>query len=295
MPELPEVETIARQLDHHLRGWHLGRVVLSRRDIVHGSTRSLKRLLPGNQVQCVRRRGKRVILDLARESDPRRDVCPCSRAVPPPLMELVFHLGMTGQLTVRPTDDPLEPHTHLRIAIERTRRELRFRDPRRFGGVWCLTDRESRNGRMLGELGPEPLELTVADFRRLLGRKRQIKALLLDQRAIAGLGNIYCDETLHAASIHPLTRADLLDRQQSARLLRAIKTTLRRAIRFNGSTISDYRGADGQTGSFQRFHRVYQKKGSSCHTCDTPIERILAAGRSTFLCPSCQCTPKGRR
>jgi formamidopyrimidine-DNA glycosylase len=267
MPELPEAETIARQLHRELGGKTLGRVLALREDIVRGGNGSLECLLPGRRVRRVWRRAKRVHVDLAGHEG------------------LVFRLGMTGRLTVASSDSPVEKHTHFRIAIGNAEKELRFCDPRRFGGVWVVngTDAEAD-----AKLGLEPLDATPAQFRAALSRRRQIKALLMDQTAIAGLGNIYCDESLHAAGIHPLTRADRLDREAAGRLLRAIKTTLRRAIRFNGSTLMDYRDADGREGSFQKLHRVYQREGQPCRTCRTPIRRILAAGRSTFFCPKCQ-------
>ncbi|MCH7591173.1 MAG: bifunctional DNA-formamidopyrimidine glycosylase/DNA-(apurinic or apyrimidinic site) lyase [Planctomycetes bacterium] len=275
MPELPEAETIARELHTLMRGATLDRVTLRRRDIVHGDPRPLSRILPGRIVRGVRRRAKRVILDL----DPHT--------------ELVFHLGMSGRLTLQPHDDPVEKHTHLRIRLRDSDQELRFRDPRRFGGVWCLTGSSRHVGKRLGPLGGEPLEMKPAAFRRLLQRRRQIKALLLDQRVIAGIGNIYCDEALHAANIHPVTQAAQLESSEAGRLLRAIKSTLNKAIRFNGTTLKDYRRADGTTGSFRQFHRVYDRKGKPCQTCETPIERIIAAGRSSFFCPRCQ--PNGKR
>ncbi len=270
MPELPEAETIARQLQRQLAGRTLGRVRLTRKDIVHGDPRPLDKLLPGRCVERVHRRAKRVILGLDGG------------------VELVFRLGMTGRLIVCPSEQPVEKHTHLRIAIREASQELRFCDPRRFGGIWCLTESGRHGGEALSELGLEPLETTAAAFRTAMNRRRQIKALLMDQAVIAGLGNIYCDESLHAAGIHPLTRADTLSAERADGLLRAIKTTLRRAIRFNGSTIMDYRDADGREGSFQKLHRVYQREGKPCRTCRTPIRRILAAGRSTFFCPNCQ-------
>jgi formamidopyrimidine-DNA glycosylase len=226
--------------------------------------------LTGRRVRRVRRRAKRLVIDLNSGA------------------ELVFHLGMSGQLTIRPVGRPLEPHTHVRIAIKGTKRELRFRDPRRFGGVWCLTGSEEYVGRKLGEVGLEPLEIKITEFRRAIDRRRQVKALLLDQRVIAGLGNIYCDESLHAAGIHPLTPANKLDSAQTQRLLRAVKSTLRKAIRFKGSTFSDYRRAEGLEGSFQRHHRAYKRDGQPCRACGTLIVRLRVAGRSTFVCPKCQ-------
>jgi len=270
MPELPEAETIARQLQRQLAGRTLGRVRLTRTDIVHGDPRPLGKLLPGRRVTQVSRRAKRVIFSLDGG------------------IELVFRLGMTGRMIVCPTDDPVEKHTHLRITIDATSNELRFCDARRFGGVWCLTESNRFIGKPLGEVGLEPLEVTPTAFRVALSRRRQIKALLMDQTVIAGLGNIYCDESLHAAGIHPLTQADTLSSDRANRLLRAIRMTLRKAIRFNGSTLMDYRDADGREGSFQKLHRVYQRRGEPCCTCRTSIRRILAAGRSTFFCPTCQ-------
>lgn len=268
MPELPEAETIARQLQRELAGRMLGPIVHARPDVIHGADSPLEVMLPGRCVRAVRRRAKRIIVELDGE------------------LSLLFRLGMTGRLGVAEAASPVEKHTHLRIAIEGTGRELRFRDPRRFGGVWCVAPGDG--SATDGGLGIEPLEATLAQFRAVLARRRQIKALLMDQVAVAGLGNIYCDESLHAARIHPLTRADRLNNEATARLLRAIKATLRRAIRFNGSTLMDYRDANGREGSFQKLHRVYQREGQPCRNCRTPIRCILAAGRSTFFCPRCQ-------
>ncbi len=274
MPELPEAETIARGLDRGLTGHVLDRVRVARKDVIHGDPRPLSRLLPGRRVVRVHRRAKRVIVTLK------------------PDAELVFHLGMSGRLTMDRADGPVEKHTHLRVAVRGENFELRFRDPRRFGGVWCYAGSTRHVGRRLGPLGVEPLEATPGCFRQLLSRRRQIKALLLDQRAIAGIGNIYCDEALHAAGVHPLTQAGTLDTARAGRLLRAIKSTLNRAIRFNGSTLVDYRGADGAEGSFQKHHRVYQRTGQPCRACGTPIEHMQVAGRSSFFCPCCQPSPK---
>ena len=145
----------------------------------------------------------------------------------------------------------------------------------------------------LGPLGPDPLEIKSAAFRKLLQRRRAIKSLLLDQTIIAGLGNIYCDESLFAACIHPLRQARSLTEDEANRLLRAIKTTLRRAIRFKGSTFMDYRDADGKPGSFQRFHRVYDRGGEPCRACGTLIAKIVVAGRSSWYCRMCQ--PRSKR
>jgi formamidopyrimidine-DNA glycosylase len=272
MPELPEVETIVRALRDDMVSLAITSVVVSRRDIIHGDPRPLTRLLPGRHIFDVRRRAKRVIVELH------------------PPVRLVFHLGMSGRLTLSQAASPVETHTHLRIAVGDDGLELRFRDPRRFGGVWCFAGGKRHRGRQLGELGPEPLDMSFRGFRRITRTRRQIKALLLDQRVIAGLGNICCDESLHAAGIHPQTRADTLGAGQTKSLLRAVKSTLRKAIRYKGSSMADYRQADGRTGSFQKHHRVYRRQGQPCHTCGTSIERLITAGRSTFFCPVCQGT-----
>lgn len=270
MPELPEAETIARQLHSQLAGVYLEVVLHARVDMIHGDPRPIGKILKDRKVQKIHRRAKRIIFDLE------------------PSAQMIFHLGMTGSLTIVHRNDPVEKHTHLRVTVKNTIQELRFRDPRRFGGIWVLTDHKKYQGKKLGELGPEPLEITPAMFRKQLDRNRQIKALLLDQKMLAGMGNIYCDEALHAARIHPLTSASILDRKSTDRLLRNIKTILHKAIKYNGSTLMDYRTAEGASGSFQNQHRVYNKKGQPCRRCGVMIIRMIVAGRSSFVCPQCQ-------
>jgi formamidopyrimidine-DNA glycosylase len=204
-----------------------------------------------------------------------------------PTGQLIVRLGMTGRLQVQRANEPVEKHTHLRIAIDDERCELRFHDPRRFGGIQYVANGTGNDA----TLGVEPLEVSKFEFRALLRRRRQIKALLMDQSAIAGLGNIYCDESLFAARIHPLTLADTLSNEKVDRLWAAIRATLRRAISYKGSTLMDYRDASGEHGGFQLRHRVYQREGEPCRKCGTAIKRIIAAGRSTFFCLKCQ----GRR
>ena len=270
MPELPDVETIVRELRTRLTRRRVESATVERADVVHGDPRPLGALIAGRLVKTVDRRAKRIIIELTRN------------------LRLVFHLGMSGRLTIDDHDNPIAKHTHVRIGFGREIGELRFRDPRRFGGVWVLTDAGEYVGKRLGRLGPEPLELAAKGFRRILASRRQIKALLLDQSKIAGLGNIYTDEALYAAGVHPMTPADALAEPIAGQLLRAIKQTLRRAIRARGSTLMDYRTVDGQTGSFQRQHRVYGRTGQPCRKCGAPIERIIVAGRSTCFCPRCQ-------
>jgi formamidopyrimidine-DNA glycosylase len=273
MPELPEAETIARQLHRQLAGHDLGDVMLARPDMVKSPTPDFEERARNRRVSKVYRRAKRVVIELD------------------PPATIIFGLGMTGRLSVVPVGVEIEKHTHLRIEIPDLDAELRFRDPRRFGGVWFhnrekgSTIDDAQND-LFEKFGVEPLTCTLKQFRQLLSRQRQIKALLMDQTAIAGLGNIYCDESLHASRIHPLTRADQLN--DPSALLIAIKSVLRRAIRSKGSTLMDYRDADGAEGAFQRLHRVYGREGEPCKSCSTKIKRITAAGRSTHFCPRCQ-------
>ncbi len=273
MPELPEAETIATQLNHCLSGVSFGRVILRRREMVHGDRRSLTSTLPGRRVRQVTRRGKRVLIELH------------------PKAMLVFRLGMTGQIMVTPATKLRDRHVHLSIKLQDDDRELRFRDVRRFGGIWFREADSQADDDGLGGLGPEPLELDLAQFAEICNRARQIKALLLDQSAIAGLGNIYCDEALFQAKVHPLIPASELKASQRRRLFRSIQAVLTRAIKAGGSTLRDYRTATGQEGNFQNEHRVYGRTGEPCGRCKAVIERQIIAGRSTHFCPLCQAVP----
>lgn len=270
MPELPEVESVARELDSLLRNCSFGRVHLSRPCIVRESDGALDSLINRRRIERVYRRAKRVLFELS------------------PPTTLVFHLGMSGRLTLSAKAEEIETHTHLRIAIAGRGLELRFRDPRRFGGVWCFRGPICREAARLGVVGPEPLTLTFRRFEPIISRARQVKALLLDQRVVAGLGNIYTDEALYAAGVHPQTRGDQLNITEKQRLLRAIHKTLREAIRHKGSTLVDYRLADGSKGGYRRYHQVYDRAGERCNGCGEVIIRITAAGRSSYLCPKCQ-------
>ncbi len=275
MPELPEAESIVRALRPHLCGKTLTRVALHRPAIVRAGRRAVVdgRGI-GRVIAGVSRSGKRVVIEFTGGA------------------RLVVALGMTGRLTVVPTGEPLLKHTHFQARITGTGTELRFRDPRRFGGIWYLDKDEPIAGPRLGPLGPDALSVRLPVFRDLLRRKRQIKALLLDQRAIAGLGNIYCDEALHRTGIHPATRAADLAAEQVKTLLRQIRTVLRSAIRHGGSTFMDYRNADGRPGGFQLEHRAYDRQGQPCRGCGATILRIQVAGRSSHICPSCQRPPR---
>ena len=269
MPELPEVQTVVTTLRPKVQGRAIRAVVWVRPDIVTPLGLDLAARVCGKSVRSVERRGKRIVFTL---DDGNR---------------FYIHLGMTGRLSVDAPDAPLAAHTHLELDLGPDR--LRFRDPRRFGGFWWLGKESPDDG-----MGPEPLDLRATE---LLGRlqhtTRAVKSALLDQRVIAGLGNIYVDEALHAAGIHPLTPSNRLTAAQVGRLSRAIKATLRRAIRHRGSTLRDYVDADGTAGGFQRLHRVYDRSGHPCTRCRRAIERIVVCGRSTHFCSRCQ--PRLRR
>jgi formamidopyrimidine-DNA glycosylase len=272
MPELPEVQTVVTRLDEVVRGARVTSVRLLRRDVVRHGARDLDRRLRGRTVRRVDRHGKQILWRFDGDT------------------ELRVHLGMTGNLVLAVPDAPLAPHTHVRIRFSGLDREVRFRDPRRFGGLW-LADAGASAGRFSSPLGPDALAIDLRGFRELLTRRRRIKALLLDQTAIAGLGNIYVDESLHRARIHPLRlAADLADDRIRA-LRRSMRRVLREAIAAGGSSLRDYRGADEEPGWFQVAHRVYGRAGEPCTTCRTPIERIVLATRATHLCPHCQPAP----
>jgi formamidopyrimidine-DNA glycosylase len=272
MPELPEVETIARSLQQGGRGQHsiTGRVVLSARLswartlAEPGKAEFLKRL-PGQRVEQVGRRGKFIVIRLERDW-------------------LLIHLRMSGDLRVEQGVEKITPQTHDRLSILLDDGfALYFNDTRKFGRVWLLSDPQL----ILGSLGPEPLDeaFTTEQFHaRLAKRKRQLKPLLLDQTFLAGLGNIYTDEALFLARLHPLYSSNHLSIEQSTRLLTSIREVLQEGIRNNGASIDwVYRGGD-----FQNHFRVYQRTGEPCPVCGVPIERILVGQRSSHFCPVCQ-------
>ncbi len=276
MPELPEVETIVRTLRPRLVGQILRRIHLARTDILTPSNCDLPKLLANQRVTAIDRRGKKILIRLQSGQ------------------ALGIHLGMTGRLTIEPAATPIAPHTHLRIDLaspnsaKPSPHQLRFRDPRRFGGLWFLSDHAWAEHNM----GPEPLGLRAATLAKALARtRRAIKTTLLDQTILAGLGNIYADEALFRARIHPQTPANTLSLPQVALLNRAIKHVLQRAINHRGSTLRDYVDADGAAGRFQKLHQVYARASHPCPHCQTPILRIILTGRSTHFCPTCQPAP----
>jgi formamidopyrimidine-DNA glycosylase len=274
VPELPEVETVVRDLRPLLTGRRLASVTVSRHALRRPWSKAWAALLAGRRIEEVRRRGKWIVLPLDGEAS------------------LVFHLGMTGQLTVAPAAEPVPDHTHLRIDLD-DGRQLRFRDVRRFGSAALFPDGASL-GRFFEQLdlGPEPFDLDPAAWRQKLSRTdRCLKAVLLDQRVVAGVGNIYADESLFEARLHPARVAASLSAAEAGRLRKAVATVLARAIGRRGSTIRDYVGGSGLRGGYQEEFRAYQRTGRPCRRCGTPIQGTRLAGRSTHYCPHCQPPP----
>ncbi len=291
MPELPEVETIVRDLAGPLIGATIDRFDLRRRDVLRAGADRLTSLA-GARITSVTRQGKRIVINAM-----HRDFSGTLRANESiPTTRMVIHLGMSGRLSMAPAAAPLEPHTHLIVSLRGREAELRFRDPRRFGGIWLFSARRN-DAEMpyVGALGPDALTISTRTLRAILQSDRQIKAVLLDQQRIAGLGNIYADEALFRAGIHPVTPASQLAPESVAALARAIRAVLEAALRFGGTTLIDYRRPDGQAGSYAAHHRVYGREGKPCRRCGTRIVRMLAAGRSSHVCPSCQSKRKWPR
>jgi formamidopyrimidine-DNA glycosylase len=270
MPELPEVETVTRGLRQPLVGRTITGVTIHwPRTIAYPTVGEFTHGIAGRHVRTVGRRGKYVVIDLDRGS-------------------LLIHLKMSGRLRVLPANEPLDKHTHTIFDLDNGC-QLRFRDVRKFGRAYLVDD----PAQVTGSLGPEPLSesFTLDDFRqRLTRRSGRLKSLLLNQQFLAGLGNIYADESLFVARLHPLRKADTLSAGDQARLYAAIRTVLRQAIEGRGTTLDDqgYVDAGGQTGSYQQEIAVYGRKGEPCFACQTPIERLIVGGRSTHFCPQCQ-------
>jgi len=270
MPELPEVQTVVTTLAPRVLRRRIRKVVHVRDDMVTPDGFDLKKNLTGKTITGLARRGKRIVFSIDGANS------------------FFIHLGMTGRLMVEPKDAPLAIHTHLILDLGANARgekqQLRFRDPRRFGEIRWLGC-ESCDEKM----GIEPLVMRTSQLAEKFSRTtRAIKNALMDQSVVAGLGNIYVDESLFDARIHPLTPANTLTKSQVAALTQSIKRVLKRAITHRGSTLRDYADADGNAGAFQRLHRVYDRKGHPCPRCKTPIERIVLGGRSTHFCAHCQ-------
>ncbi len=272
MPELPEVETVVRDLRPRLTGKRITAIAVSQYPLRRRWSSDWEPLLVGRRIQSVRRRGKWIVVDLDRG------------------LHLVIHLGMTGQLRVMSSAEPVGTHTHIIAHLNQGRTQLRFRDVRRFGSATLFADRELLEQFFQeSKLGPEPFDLDAEYFSACLTRtNRCLKAVLLDQQVVAGVGNIYADESLFQARLHPAQIGSQTTREEAGRLRRAIVQVLNRAIERRGSSIRDYVGGSGKKGGYQKEFRVYGRANQPCPRCGTPIARVRLAGRSTHFCPQCQ-------
>jgi formamidopyrimidine-DNA glycosylase len=286
MPELPEVETVARGLRRTIVGRRILAVRLGKTDFIDDPT-ALEQNLPGRQIEAVERYGKFMLLRLssvngAGSAVANGDAAPAA---------LLVHLGMTGQIAPNPVAQPCEKHTHACFLLD-DNRELRYTDARRFGRLAYLS--AGPLAKELQAFGADPLEIGVEQFvKQARTRRARIKALLLDQSFLRGVGNIYADESLWRAKIHPARLGTSLKQKQAATLHRVLREILQKAIVLRGSSISDFLGADGQPGEYQRHHRAYGREGEACYRCGALIRRVIVAGRSSYYCPKCQPAPRG--
>jgi formamidopyrimidine-DNA glycosylase len=311
MPELPEVETIARGLAKRVTGDVIESVWLGqKREPLKSPAAEIASVLEQSRITEVRRMGKHIVFDLDRMGDARvaRALLPANgqgtkrkqkksdatlstvhteaagsaRSTQIAKAQWIVHLGMTGRLQVCDPQTEIAKHTHAILKLS-SGRELRFVDPRRFGRLSVASSAG------FDATGVEPLEVDLHRFVELFrGRKTPIKSALLNQKLLRGVGNIYADESLFRAGIRPRRRASSITHDQLRKLHLSIQEVLKEAIALGGSSVSDYVNADGEEGFFQLQHRVYGREGEPCLVCKTPIKRVVIAGRSSHYCPKCQ-------
>lgn len=288
MPELPEVETTRRGLAPHLEGRRVNAVTLRRADLRWPIPREIVDVLPGQRIDAVRRRAKYLLLDTAAGS-------------------ALLHLGMSGSLRVLPADTPVRAHDHVDLALSggagRNGRVLRFNDPRRFGCL--LWQAPGERHPLLRGLGPEPLQdrddaaLAGAAFdgaafngdylfSRSRGRKAPVKAFLMDQRIVVGVGNIYAAEALFAAGVSPLRAAGRVSRERYARIADEVRRILQYAITRGGTTLRDFLAPDGAPGYFEQELSAYGRGGAPCPRCGRAMKQAMLAQRATVWCGHCQ-------
>ncbi|HET7106082.1 MAG TPA: bifunctional DNA-formamidopyrimidine glycosylase/DNA-(apurinic or apyrimidinic site) lyase [Candidatus Acidoferrum sp.] len=283
MPELPEVETLARGLQREVAGSRVLSVELGKTEFMDNPA-EIERELPGTQIRRVERYGKFMLLWLERAVGAGGGAQESA---------LLVHLGMTGTMVPRPASEPRAKHTHLVAQLE-DGRELRYIDPRRFGRIAWLAGEKLREE--LLRFGADPLLISAEEFvQRIRGRRARIKAMLLDQGVLRGVGNIYADESLWKARIHPARIGARLTVEEARTLHGALQQILKKAIVLRGSSISDFLDAEGEPGEYQLHHKAYGREGKACYRCKTPIRRIVVAGRSSFFCPNCQKAPRGMK
>jgi formamidopyrimidine-DNA glycosylase len=276
MPELPEVETVSRGLRSRALGRRIIAVEVRHPGVIVGSPEQFAAELQGRAIVSVRRKGKALAIELSRAGRPPR--------------YLLVRLGMTGQFTVSTRQAPVEPHTHVLIAIS-DREELRFRDVRRFGRLRACTREDLED--VFDRLGPDAQQMTEEQFLLAMrGRRGAIKSWLMNQHLLAGLGNIYADEALFVAGIHPLAQPGRISPGRARRLFKAVRKVLDQAVNLQGTSFRDYVDIEGRAGNYEPRLRVYQRTGKPCRRCRRPIRRIVVAGRSSHFCPSCQPRPR---
>jgi len=284
MPELPEVETVLRGLRARVLGRRVAAVEVRNPLAIHGGPDEFVASVAGRRIEAFVRKGKALAIELG----PRNRKAGSEDAA---CRFLLVRLGMTGQLVVVPSDTALQPHTHVRLVLEDGREEIRFRDTRRFGRLRCCT-RDELEG-ILGRLGPDAPEISEEQFLNATrGRRGSVKGWLLNQQILSGLGNIYADEALFDARIHPLTQPGRLSAEAARRLHRAMKKILKRAVELQGTSFRDYIDIEGRPGNFSPRLRVYQRTGEPCRRCGRTIRRVVVSGRSSHFCPNCQRPPR---
>lgn len=270
MPELPEVETIVRGLRKTVLGKKIKSLKIFSSRVLHSPPAFLKKNLINQRIQEISRRGKNIIIKLS-----SGDL-------------LLIHLGMTGNLFYLNRPVLMGKHDHVDLEFS-DKTHLRYSDIRKFGKFKLIKSSQVREEGVLKKLGPEPLKISRNDFVKLLQkRKGRIKSVLLNQSVLAGIGNIYADEALWEAKIHPLKKVSDLSRNKLIKLHQAIQKIFKKAIKAGGSSVDNYRDVDGKSGFFQFYHKVYGREGEPCKRCGTKIKRIIISQRSAHFCPECQ-------
>ena len=270
MPELPEVETTRRGILPHIQGHRIQQIIVRERRLRWPVPADLNSKLQGQKILEVSRRGKYLLLTT-------------------PAGSLIIHLGMSGSLRVLACDTPCEKHDHVDIVLE-SQQCLRLRDPRRFGAV-LFSDTDPLQHELLRDLGPEPLSAALSgEYLFAKSRKRTacIKAFIMDSHTVVGVGNIYANEALFAAGIHPRRAAGKITRRQYTLLAQAIKDVLRAAIKAGGTTLRDFTHSDGKPGYFRQSLQIYDRAGQPCPRCGKPISHAVIAQRATYYCTHCQ-------
>jgi formamidopyrimidine-DNA glycosylase len=271
MPELPEVETTRRGLEPVMKGKRISAVIVNRRDLRMPLPRGFEKHVAGQQIIGLRRRAKYLLIDLKNGQS------------------ILVHLGMSGSMRVE-TKNAYQPLTHDHVIFQVGERYIIFHDPRRFGLVLLLETHKEAKHKLLAHLGPEPLDKTFnATYLKgaLAGRKGPIKTTIMDQTIVVGVGNIYASESLFLAKIHPQTPAHEAAKH-AATLVKTIQKTLNAALKSGGSTLRDYKQANGETGYFQHRFNVYERRSHPCVACDDTVHHITQAGRASYFCPTCQ-------